>query len=161
MEEKCQTKWPFSIDHCDLIIVLAVCVEWCVCVLCVFCACVCVWSMWIILPPKDDTPPCGRLVHLETAWKPHLKDLSPQYTGKLRPRDLILHWDLPKTYLWSIIFNLLNLLIFNLLSSKVSKDLSYVPKSKTIYHLWVKCIVVTVWLTWSKCFAPTVSTIAI
>ena len=100
---------------CCVLSVLCVC-----CVMCVVCACMraCVWSMLIILPPKDDTPPCGRSVHSETAWKPHLKDLPPQYTGTLRPRAVILHWDLPKTYWWSIFLNLLNLLIFNLLSSK-------------------------------------------
>ena len=122
MEEKGQTKWPFPKDHWDVLIVLAVCVVCVLCVECCVCACVrarvCVWSMWIILPPKDDTPPCGRSVHSETVWKPHLKDLPLQYTGTLRPQDLMLHWDLPKTYWWSIFFNLLNLLIFNLLSSK-------------------------------------------
>ena len=126
---------------------------------CVCCECVCanIWSRWIVLPPKDDTPspppPSGRSVHSETAWKPHLKGLPWQYPGTLRPRDLILHWDLPKTYLWSIFFNLLNLLIFDLLSSKGIKGAQLC--SKTIYHLWVKCIVVTMWLTWSKCFAST------
>ena len=115
MEEKCQTKWPFPIDHWDLLIILAVCVVLCVVLCVVCCACVCDPST---SPPKDDTPPCGRSVHSETAWKPHLKDLPPQYTGTLRPRDLILHRVLSKTYLWSILFNLLNLLIFNLLSSK-------------------------------------------
>ena len=119
MEEKGQTKWPFPIEHWDLLIVLAVC---CVCV------CVRAWSMWIILPPKDDTAPCGRSVHSETAWKPHLKNLPPHYTGTLRPRDLILHWDLPKTYLWSISFNLLNLLIFDLLSSKGIKRAQLCPQ---------------------------------
>ena len=106
---------------CVCVVCVCVCVLCCVrvcAVLCVVCVRVCMWFMWIILPPKDETPPCGRSVHSETAWKPHLKDLPPQYTRTLRPRDLVLHWDLPKTYLWSIFCNLLNRLIFNLLSSK-------------------------------------------
>ena len=70
------------------------------------------------MTPPPHPSPCGRSVHSETTWKPHLKGLPPQYPGTLRPRDLILHWDLLKTYWWSIFFNLLNLSIFNLLSSK-------------------------------------------
>ena len=57
MEEKGQTKWPFPIDHWELITVLAVCVVCvCACVLCVCCvlsvACVraCVGVIYVNYP---------------------------------------------------------------------------------------------------------------
>ena len=70
------------------------------------------------MTPPPHPSPCGNSVHSETTWKPHLKGLPPQYPGTLRPRDLILHWELLKSIygVFSLIF--LNLLIFNLLSSK-------------------------------------------
>ena len=39
---------------------------------------------------------------------------------------------------------------------KVYKERSDTPKSKTIYYLWVKCLLITTWPTWMWCFAPAV-----
>ena len=132
----------------------------CVCVLCV-CVCACQYLIYVNYPSTQrwhplPTPPCGRSVHSETAWKPHLKSLPPQHPGTLRLRDLILHWDWPETYLWSIFFNLINLWILNLSSSKGIKGAQLCSQFEKIYHLWAKRIVITMWLTWSKYFAPTV-----